>query len=114
MYEKSHNSTFDRQAIRDLRRSLARDHRKTTWTLDDFLTTLRRELQVMEQDKPKEVNFLTNYNPIREQPSAPTKHKTQQHNTKLDTQRKATYTGQKEPHTGVLFPWIITSRQRLP
>ena len=74
----------------DLRRSLARDHRKTTWTLDDFLTTLRRELQVMEQDKPKEVNFLTNYNPSREQPSAPTKHKTQQHNTKLDTQRKTT------------------------
>ena len=40
----------------DLRRCLSRDHRKTTWTIDDFLTALKRELQVMEQDKPKEIN----------------------------------------------------------
>ena len=26
----------------DLKRCLARDHRKTTWTIDDFLTALKR------------------------------------------------------------------------
>ena len=47
----------------DLRRCLARDHRKTTWTIDDFLTALKRELQVMEQDKTKKMNSITKLQP---------------------------------------------------
>ena len=47
----------------DLSRCLARDHRKTTWTIDGFLTALKRELQVMEQDKTKEINSMTKLQP---------------------------------------------------
>ena len=47
----------------DLRRCLARDHRKTTWTIDDFLTALEREQQVREQDKTKEINSMTKLQP---------------------------------------------------
>ena len=48
----------------DLRRCLARDHRKTTWTIDiDLLTAIKRELQVMEQDKTKETNSITKLQP---------------------------------------------------
>ena len=43
----------------DLSRCLPRDYRKTTRTIDDFLKALERELQVMEQDKIKEINSMT-------------------------------------------------------
>ena len=46
----------------DLRCS-ARDHRKATWTVDDFLTALKRELQVLEQNKTKEINSMTKLQP---------------------------------------------------
>ena len=41
----------------DLRRCLARYHRKTTWTLDNFSTALARCLQVME--KMEKVRSMT-------------------------------------------------------
>ena len=96
----------------DLRRCLDRDHRKTTWTIDDFLTALKRELQVMEQYKTKERNSMTKLQPIRLQPFTPTKHKIQENNTKLDTEPRTTE--EKKTNSGVIFLWIITSRRRLP
>ena len=47
----------------DLRRCLARDHRKTKWTINDFLTALKRKLQVMEQQKTKEIISMTKLQP---------------------------------------------------
>ena len=47
----------------DLRKFLTRDHRKITWTFDDFLKALRRELQKMEVDKTIDVNSMTKLHP---------------------------------------------------
>ena len=96
----------------DLRRCLARDHIKTTWTFDiDFLTAINRELQVMEQDKTKETNSITKLQPF----DCSLLHRT---NTKIKntTQNWIRNEGlhrTKETSSGVFFLWIITSRQRL-
>ena len=42
---------------------LSGDLRKTTWTLDDFIAVLKISLQVMEQNKAKELNSLTKLQP---------------------------------------------------
>ena len=78
----------------DLRRCLARDHSKTTWKLDDLFTVLKRELQVLEQDKTKEVNKC---NPIRQQPFTTTKHKVRKKKQHRTGYGKKDYTGQKKP-----------------
>ena len=95
----------------DLRRCLATVHRKTTWTLDDFLTAPERELQVMEQDKTKKINSLT----YLQSHSTAAFYTDQTQNSK--TQYRTgygtnDYTGQKTSRA-VFFLWIITSLQQL-
>ena len=71
-----------------LRRFLARDHRKTTWTIDDFLTALKRELQVMEQDKTKEIYSMTKLQPRSTAVFYTDQTQSSKHNTELDTERR--------------------------
>ena len=96
----------------DLRRCLARDHRKTTWTIDDFRTALKRELQVMEPDKTKEINSITKLQP--RSTAALYTDQTKFKNTTQNWIRNEGLNKTKETSSGVYFLWIITSRQRLP
>ena len=94
----------------DLRRSLHRRHRKTTWTLNDFFPDFKRKLQVMEQDKIEEVNSMTN---LQSHSTAPF-YTDQTQNLKLQGRTgygTKDYKGQKKP-AGVFFQWIITWHQR--
>ena len=80
----------------DLKRCLARDHRKTTWTIDDFLRALKRELQFMEQDKTKEINSITKLQPHSTAAfyTDQTQNSRTQHKTGYGTKD---YTGQRNP-----------------
>ena len=76
---------------------------------DDFPTAFKRELQVIEKDKPKEVNSMTKLNchSTADFYTSQTEHKIQKHNTELQKERKTTQDRRNQPQSIVSVDPLI-------